>query len=187
MTKAAKLLPETMSAAQMAKAEKLHHDAMALTEKAFLARMRGDQDAARKLFARAFTKEKEAALAFEFHLDFEPTRSVLLRSAATLAHDCEKDHEAERLIAMGLAGNPPEEIAEELRDLREELVSQKPSSASIESRKWRRMRELAEREDHRRNGTVDGWGGHQWSGPPGGKKVYGEGALLGRKKARRAK
>ena len=45
------------------------------------------------------------------------TRSILFRSAASLAMDCGKLGDAERLIAGGLSGHPPEEIAEELRQL----------------------------------------------------------------------
>jgi hypothetical protein len=50
-------------------------------------------------------------------LDFEPTRSVLHRSAASLAVECCQLREAERLIGRALAGNPPPDIADELRDL----------------------------------------------------------------------
>ena len=50
-------------------------------------------------------------------LDFEPTRSVLHRSAASLAVECLQLREAERLIGRALAGNPPPDIADELRDL----------------------------------------------------------------------
>jgi hypothetical protein len=58
----------------------------------------------------------------EHHLELEPTRSVLYRSAASLALDCSEFAEAERLIASGLAGYPPSEIAEELRDLYERVT-----------------------------------------------------------------
>ena len=37
---------------------------------------------------------------------------------------CQEFREAERLIAHGLSGNPPFEIAEELRDLLEKLYLQ---------------------------------------------------------------
>jgi len=49
----------------------------------------------------------------------EPTRSVLHRSAATLALECGALCDPERLIAVALSGDPPAEIAEELRDLLE--------------------------------------------------------------------
>jgi hypothetical protein len=41
--------------------------------------------------------------------------------AASLALECGALREAERLIAVALSGNPPEEIAEELRDLLEQV------------------------------------------------------------------
>ena len=52
--------------------------------------------------------------------DHEPTRSVLFRSAASLAIDCKEYLEAERLIGEGLAGNPPPDIRIELRELYEQ-------------------------------------------------------------------
>jgi hypothetical protein len=42
---------------------------------------------------------------------------VLHRSAASLAVDCLQLREAERLIGRALAGNPPPDIDDELRDL----------------------------------------------------------------------
>ena len=55
----------------------------------------------------------------------EPTRSILFRSAASLAVDCNELREAERLIGIGLSGNPPPDIAEELRDLFEKVNFQR--------------------------------------------------------------
>lgn len=47
----------------------------------------------------------------------EPARSVLYRSAATLALDAGEPAEAVRLAQCGLEGSPPEEIAVELREV----------------------------------------------------------------------
>jgi hypothetical protein len=47
----------------------------------------------------------------------EPSRSVLYRSAATLALDADERQEAGRLARLGLLGNPPPEIADELREV----------------------------------------------------------------------
>ena len=47
----------------------------------------------------------------------EPTQPVPFRSAATLALDCGELCEAERLLAAALSGDPPAEIADELRDV----------------------------------------------------------------------
>lgn len=47
---------------------------------------------------------------------YEPTRSVLYRSAATLARDCQDYGEAKRLIQKGLMGRPVDDVAEELKE-----------------------------------------------------------------------
>ncbi len=51
----------------------------------------------------------------------EPTRSILFRSAASLAVESGEALEAERLIGVALAGYAHEEIREELRDLYETI------------------------------------------------------------------
>lgn len=101
-------------------ADPVHNEAMQLAERAFLAKMRGHADEAATLTREAFEFERRAAesLANAFHL--EPSRAVLYRSAASLALECNEPREAERLIAAGLAGNPPPDIADELRDLYED-------------------------------------------------------------------
>lgn len=100
---------------------KLHERAMELAQMAFVARLKGDSERASKLSLEAYENEVRAARLVPDELSSEPTRSVLYRSAASLALDCNELREAERLIAAGLAGYPPEEIAEELRDLLEEV------------------------------------------------------------------
>jgi hypothetical protein len=97
----------------------LHDKAMDLAGKAFRADIHGEYATAESLFKEAFNLERRAALLVVDEPNAEPTRSVLLRSAATLAVDCHEFREAERLIAIALAGNPPSEIGEELRDLLE--------------------------------------------------------------------
>jgi|GEM_PF-299795 uncharacterized protein YjbI with pentapeptide repeats len=95
----------------------LHQQAMDLAENAFTVKLRGDRTQADQLLRQAFAKEAEAAALVANDLDAEPTRSVLHRSAASLAIECGEFQTAERLIATALAGNPPQEIAEELRNL----------------------------------------------------------------------
>lgn len=90
---------------------------MDLADEAFTARVRGEIERSHKLFRLAFEKESNAARAVAYDTDFEPTRSVLLRSAASLALDCGELREAERLISLGLAGSPPDDVADEMRDL----------------------------------------------------------------------
>ena len=109
----------------MTDVETLHHEAMDLAEEAALAQALGEIDKARALFAEAFHHERQAAQRLENELQLEPTRSILFRSAASLALDCQDYPAAEKLIAKGLSGEPPAEIAEELRDLFETVHFQR--------------------------------------------------------------
>ena len=99
----------------------LHRAAMELADEAAANRRRGHNAQALGLTRNAFELERAAAQQIENELEFEPTRSVLLRSAASLALECDETREAERLIGRALSGNPPDEIAEELRDLLEDV------------------------------------------------------------------
>jgi hypothetical protein len=101
----------------MNKIQDLHKQAMDLAEMAQVAKLKGDSVLALQLSKQAFEKERLAAELIVNNLAAEPTRSVLHRSAATLAIDCGEIAAAERLIAIALSGNPPQEIAEELKDL----------------------------------------------------------------------
>lgn len=125
----------------MSTVDKLHREAMEFLDSADLLRRRGTEalppEALRRLqkdagdadvgslllwlMREALRLEKQAAGCLSATVDAEPTRSVLLRSAASIAHECGDFREAERLIAQGLAGDPPDEIAEELRDLYEQV------------------------------------------------------------------
>jgi tetratricopeptide (TPR) repeat protein len=101
----------------MSQIQELHKQAMDLAEAAFTVKLRGDLAQAIQLYRQALDKESQAAALIADKLDAEPTRSVLHRSAASLAIDCGEFRVAERLIAIALSGNPPQEIAEELKDL----------------------------------------------------------------------
>ncbi len=109
--------------------KQLHREAMDFFDQAEVARMMGRTEDLPALLLRAYEKEREAASLVKDRLELEPTRSVLFRSAAALAKRCDKFREAEQLIGLGLAGNPPHEIAEELRNLFEELNYRRHLSA----------------------------------------------------------
>jgi hypothetical protein len=94
-----------------------HIRAMEQVDRAHEAKQRGDTAAMSRHFTQAFLLEQQAAEAMAPYLDVEPTRSVLLRSAASLALECNRNEEAERLACLGLSGKPPEEIRAELRDV----------------------------------------------------------------------
>jgi hypothetical protein len=98
----------------LAKVSRLHETAMSFAEQALLS---PDPRQAGKLFRSAFEEERKAAELLEGAYDYEPTRSVLYRSAATLARDCQDFSEAKRLIREGLTGNPPGNIVAELKEL----------------------------------------------------------------------
>ena len=101
----------------MSQIQELHKQAMDLAEMAQVAKLKNNSDLASQLSRQAFEKERLAAELITNDLAAEPTRSILYRSAATLAIDCGEIHSAEHLIAVALSGNPPNEIAEELKDL----------------------------------------------------------------------
>ncbi|MCZ8036744.1 MAG: hypothetical protein DWQ51_02190 [Microcystis wesenbergii TW10] len=101
----------------MSQIQTFHQQAMDLAEAAAVARLRGAIKQATQLTRQAFEQETQAANLIAGVLDAEPTRSVLHRSAASLAIECGELRAAERLIATALSGNPPPEIAEELKDL----------------------------------------------------------------------
>jgi len=102
-------------------ASQLHNEAMDFAEQAQSAQRGKDHDLACRLFKNAFERERDAAMLFFDKTAEEPTRSVLFRSAASLAVSCQEFREAERLISAALFGNPPDEISEELRDLLENV------------------------------------------------------------------
>lgn len=101
----------------IAECTKLHQRAMHFADKADEARRLRSCESAKVIRKRAFEFERRAAMCFKDRPKYEPTRSVLFRSAATLALQCGLKRESERLLCMGLAGNPPDEIAKELREL----------------------------------------------------------------------
>jgi hypothetical protein len=96
---------------------KLHLEAMDSAEEAFFAKHASEFERAGKLFEKAFILESSAAQLAAKEMAPEPTFSVLHRSAATLAIECGRLREAEGLISVALAGDPPDEIADELRDI----------------------------------------------------------------------
>jgi hypothetical protein len=106
----------------------IHREAMEQTDLALAARRQGDEATASSHFRRAYELELEAASSFANRPSDEPTRSILYRSAATLALDCNLIAEAEKLICTALVGNPPDAVAEELRDL---LVSDSKYNLSV--------------------------------------------------------
>ena len=101
----------------------LHERAMDCADKARSARRARDDDAHDEFLHKAFELEKQAALMIQSE-ESEPTRSVLHRSAASLAYKCKKYREAEWLVSRALSGNPPGEIMGELRRINRKIYFQ---------------------------------------------------------------
>ena len=103
----------------MSRVSDLHARAVEHAEQALLARMRGETERAVELFREAL--KCETAAIEELREYSEPTYSILHRSAGTLALDCNDLRTAERMAARALAGEPPPDVAQELRDLLEQI------------------------------------------------------------------
>jgi tetratricopeptide (TPR) repeat protein len=111
--------------------KELHRKAMELADMADIAKRQGHKDKAMKLYDEAYMLERDAALLAEKDKVGEPCISVLYRSAASLALNCMKYREAEKLIATALSGEPPAEIADELRSLMDNINFYRNASSYV--------------------------------------------------------
>ncbi|MGQ0604502.1 MAG: helicase-related protein [Anaerolineales bacterium] len=101
----------------MSKVRELHGEAMRLAQLAMVARHGQEMDRAEQLARQALDLESQAANLIPRDAASEPTRSILYRSAASLAYQCRNYPAALGLIENGLAGFPPARIKDELREL----------------------------------------------------------------------
>ncbi len=93
---------------------------MLYAQDALVQRVSGNEDAYRQLNQMAFSIELNAAMSL-VAADREPMRSLLFKSAAAMALNAQMFRDAEKMIGYGLAGNPPDSIAEEMRNLFEDI------------------------------------------------------------------
>ena len=108
------------------KAMKIHREAMDFSEKAQIARIKGmRREEVLAFFRKAFRLEREAAMLLKDEKAKLVTRAVLFRSAAVLAFDCGEVSEVEELINLGLSGEVPPQIADELHDLKRVVESKR--------------------------------------------------------------
>ncbi len=106
----------------MSDTRELHDSAMDLFEEALLAARAGDSEKSRRLFSMALDKEAAAADSVAAEYTLEPTRSILHRSAASIALRIGDVQQAKQLVAAGLAGSAPAEIRREMEVLREQIL-----------------------------------------------------------------
>jgi hypothetical protein len=92
-----------------------HQRAMDLCDVALVHRRLGEEASSKELFLEAFQCERRASDILAAIGGFEPSRSIIHRSAASLAMECGLRSEAENLVVRGLKGNPPQVIAEGLK------------------------------------------------------------------------
>ena len=84
----------------MKEIEALHNQAMDLAEKAIILKIRKKIDESIDVFTKAFLLEKEAAMLLKDSYEFEPSRSIMYRSAASLALNARLFRDAEKMIAL---------------------------------------------------------------------------------------
>ena len=101
--------------------EEVHDQAMLLSQEAFMCIVHGKEAEAIPLYEQAFELERQAALSLLNRDDIEPTRSILFRSAAAIAKKCHKYRDSEKMIGYGLAGNPPDYVAEQMREIYDDI------------------------------------------------------------------
>ena len=102
----------------------LHNQAMDLVEAAILERIEGNLERTAQLYAEALELELVAISEMDKRGETsEPTWSVLHRSAGWMAFNSNQFRLAEKLACKALAGDPHSEIAEELRELLEQVYS----------------------------------------------------------------
>ena len=101
----------------------LHDEAMTLYEASLLARRAGNEHRVTDLLTQAFQLEAAAADNVIDELALEPTRSILHRSAASLALQLGDFEKAISYAAEGLRGRVPDEIRAELTVLQDQILT----------------------------------------------------------------
>ena len=112
----------------MSQLKECHHKAMDLAASAFKEHRYGNKEQALSLFQQALQFELAAIDALKEY--GEPTYSVLHRSAATLALDCNDLRQAEQLAAKALAKEPPDHVADQLREILEQIYAMWKNTAA---------------------------------------------------------
>jgi hypothetical protein len=106
----------------MTTTRELHDQAMEMFESALLARQEENETLVLSFLTEALKFESAAADSVANDYSLEPTRSVLHRSAASIALQMFDTNTARRYVNLGLDGEPPEEIRNELQTLSEQIA-----------------------------------------------------------------
>ena len=108
----------------MSSVREFHDQAMTFVDRGLRERARGNAECAIGQFRQAL--ENELAAIDNLSTQSGLSWSILLRSAATMALDCEDFRLAEKLACKALAGDAHPEIVEELRDILEQVFAHMP-------------------------------------------------------------
>ena len=103
------------------KAKIIHEKAMALSQEAIMARVWNDETKAQMLYKQSFDLEREAAYIYAERFDKEPIRSILYRSAASLAIECLLYQEADLLIQQGQSSQTPIDVMDDFQELKDKM------------------------------------------------------------------
>lgn len=101
----------------------LHNEAMDAALQGDMALQSGDKELALRHYTKAYETERQAAYMAEKAENPEPGLSILFLSASSLAYQCGLLREAERLATHALSGNPPKQVASDLRDMLQQIYS----------------------------------------------------------------
>lgn len=96
--------------------EALHAEAMRHANDAMAYRYLGKDDEAHAAFREAWRLERQAAMGLIGDM-LEPSRSILFRSAASLALLCGEVDDAQKLAHLGLGGAPSLRVRESLQTI----------------------------------------------------------------------
>ena len=99
----------------------LHDKAMEFVDESKLAKMEGNESAAKSFLQKAFFLEKEAALTTPSNENTSFAKYLYLRSAAYLAYESGYLLDALQFTLLGLTGEPPVYIKEQLKSLQQKL------------------------------------------------------------------
>jgi hypothetical protein len=103
---------------ELERAKIIHDKAMGLSHEADMAMIWKDESKAQLLYRQSLELEREAAYIYSERFDEEPVRTILYRSAASLAMLCHLYEEANLLIQQGESNSTPPYMATELKELK---------------------------------------------------------------------
>ena len=106
---------------ELERAKIIHDKAMTLAQEAIMARIWKDETKAQLLYKQSFDLEREAANIYAERHDKEPIRSILYRSAASLAIECRLFQEADLLIQQGQSSNTPIDVMDDFQELKDKM------------------------------------------------------------------